>query len=189
VELLIIGKIFIIGNNFFSSDMKVFTRNTIILLGLIVLDQLTKLFFEKTRSLIDLKIVAFHFVTNTGASWGILQGKNLLLIWISLIVLGAIMMSIDLIRKRKEQVLPVILIVAGLLGNLIDRIFRGFVVDFIDFRFWPVFNLADSCVVIGVIWLIIVILKNDYEDKKEIGKKQLKRLSTELGPKNKFKLK
>lgn len=151
--------------------MKVFARNSIILLGLIVLDQLTKLFFAKTQSLIDLKIFSLHFVTNTGASWGILQGKNSLLIFVSLIVLGAIMMNVDMVRQRKEQVLPVILIVAGLLGNLIDRIFRGFVVDFIDFKFWPVFNIADSCVVIGVIWLIIVILKNDSEDKKETGKK------------------
>jgi signal peptidase II len=158
-------------NNFFSSGMKVFARNSIILLGLIVLDQLTKLFFAKTQSLIDLRIFSLHFVTNTGASWGILQGKNSLLIFVSLIVLGAIMMSVDMIRKRKEQVLPVILILAGLLGNLMDRIFRGFVVDFIDFRFWPVFNIADSCVVIGVIWLIVVILKNDSEDKKETGKK------------------
>ena len=156
--------------------MKAFTRNTIILFGLIVLDQLLKLFFERTRLFIDLKIVAFHFVTNTGASWGILQGKNSLLIWVSLIVLGAIMVNVDYIRKRKEQVLPAVLIVAGLLGNLIDRVFRGFVVDFADFKFWPVFNLADSCLVVGVIWLIIVILKNDYEetrkDKGEHKKKE-----------------
>jgi signal peptidase II len=158
--------------------MKAFTRNTIILFGLIVLDQVLKLFFERTKLLIDLKIVAFHFVTNTGASWGILQGKNSLLIWVSLIVLGAIMLNVDYIRKRKEQVLPAVLIVAGLLGNLIDRIFRGFVVDFIDFKFWPVFNLADSCLVIGVIWLIIIILRNDFTENKKSDNKAARRLRT-----------
>jgi signal peptidase II len=155
--------------------MKAFARNTIILFGLVLLDQLSKLYFERTKLFVDLKIVAFHFITNTGASWGILQGKNSLLIWVSMIVLGVIMLNVDMIRKRKEQILPAILIVAGLLGNLIDRIFRGFVVDFIDFKFWPVFNIADSCIFIGVIWLIIIILKNDFtENDKNKTEKQNK---------------
>ena len=89
------------------------------------------------------------------------------------------MLNVDAIRKRKEQILPVILIVSGLLGNLIDRVFRGFVVDFIDFKFWPVFNIADSCIFIGVIWLIIVILKEDFKEKEnkkvEKPRQQLRR--------------
>jgi signal peptidase II len=158
--------------------MKAFRRNSIILFGLIVLDQLSKLFFERTRLFIDLKIVAFHFVTNTGASWGILQGKNSLLIWVSLIVLGAIMVNVDMIKRRDEQILPAVLIVAGLLGNLIDRVFRGFVVDFADFKFWPVFNLADSCIVIGVIWLIIVIMRSDFTENNKNDKKAVNRVRT-----------
>jgi signal peptidase II len=158
--------------------MKAFTRNTMILMGLVILDQLSKLFFERTKEVLDLKVAVLHLVTNTGASWGILQGKNMLLVWVCLIVLGLIMVNIDFIRKRKEQVLPVILIIAGLLGNLIDRIFRGFVIDFIDFRFWPVFNLADSCIVIGVILLIIVILKNDLAENKKAKKKAVRSLRT-----------
>jgi signal peptidase II len=143
--------------------MRVFIRNTIILIVLIFLDQLLKFWFESKKIFVDLGIVSFHFVTNTGASFGMLQGNNALLAWISVIVLGIIMMSADKIRK--EQALPVIIIVAGLLGNLIDRVIRGFVVDFIDLKFWPVFNLADSLVVIGVFWLIIVILANERADR------------------------
>jgi signal peptidase II len=154
--------------------MKKFALNTILLISLVVLDQALKLFFEKTQAILDLRLVALHLVTNTGASFGMLQGNNALLAWFSVIVLGIIMINADKIKK--EQVLPVLLVVAGLLGNLIDRVFRGYVVDFIDFRLWPVFNLADSCVVIGIIWLIIVILKKDLEESKDKkARRQLRR--------------
>ncbi|MBW2991267.1 signal peptidase II [Candidatus Woesearchaeota archaeon] len=145
--------------------MKHFIRNTIILVGLIVLDQLLKLLFITKKVYADIGIVAFHLVKNTGASFGILQGNNALLAWISIIVLGLIMLNADKIKK--EHALPVILLVAGLLGNLIDRLFRGYVIDYIDFKFWPVFNLADSLIVIGVIWLIIVVLRKDFESSKK----------------------
>ena len=151
--------------------MKKFVLNTIILFILVVLDQLLKLFFEKTRAVLDLGLVVLHLVTNTGASFGMLQGSNALLAWFSVIVLGIIMINADKIKK--EQILPVLLVVAGLLGNLLDRISRGYVVDFVDFRFWPVFNLADSLVVIGVIWLAFVILKSDLKENKK-GKKTRK---------------
>ena len=145
--------------------MKTFAKNTILLIGLVLLDQLLKLWFESSKLFANLGIVVLHIVTNTGASFGMLQGSNALLAWFSVIVLGIIMMKADKIKK--EQILPVILIIAGLLGNLIDRVFRGYVVDFVDFRFWPVFNLADSLIVIGVIWLIIVILKKDLKENKK----------------------
>jgi signal peptidase II len=144
--------------------MRLFVRNTIILVGLIILDQLLKSWFETRKLFVDLGIVSLHFITNTGASFGMLQGNNALLAWVSVIVLGVILLNVDKIKK--EQALPVILILAGLLGNLIDRITRGFVVDFIDFKFWPVFNLSDSLIVIGVLWLIIVIMANERADNK-----------------------
>ena len=146
--------------------MKVFIRNTILLVALIVIDQLLKLFFETKKVFLDLRVVSFHFVRNTGASFGMLQGNNALLAWVSVIVLGLIMLNVDKIKKEHE--VPVFLIVGGLLGNLIDRVFRGFVIDFVDFKFWPVFNLADSLIVIGVIWLIIVILRKDFTSRKKL---------------------
>ena len=145
--------------------MKIFIRNTIILVGLIVLDQLLKIWVFTERFFVDLGIVSFHYVRNTGASFGILQGQNALLAWISVIVLGLIMMHLDKVKKEHEY--PVLLLVAGLLGNLIDRVFRGFVIDFIDLKFWPVFNLADSLIVIGVIWLGIVLIISDFKERKE----------------------
>ena len=152
--------------------MKPFIRNTIILFGLIVIDQALKLWVESARNIADLGIVAFHYVSNTGASFGMLQGNNVLLAWISVVILGLIMVNADKIKK--DQVFPFILIVSGLLGNLIDRVFRGHVIDFIDFKFWPVFNLADSLIVVGVVWLIVVILREDYKDSKKKDKRKNK---------------
>jgi signal peptidase II len=150
--------------------MKPFVRNAIILILLVLLDQLLKSWFASKNAFINLGFFSLHLVTNTGASFGMLQGNNVLLAWVAVIVLGAILFSADKIRK--EHALPVILIVAGLLGNLIDRVFRGFVIDFVDFKFWPVFNLADSLLVIGVIWLGIVILKSDFKEKPAKKTKQ-----------------
>jgi len=155
--------------------MKVFVRNTIILIGLVIIDQALKCFFAKTGFIANLGIFALHYVTNTGASFGMLQGNNATLAWVSVIVLGLIMLLVDKIRK--EQTVPVLLIASGIIGNLIDRVFRGFVVDFIDFKFWPVFNLADSMIVIGVVWLIVVILVKDLKkDNIEKPRRHLRRL-------------
>jgi signal peptidase II len=148
--------------------MKTFVKNTLLLTGLVVLDQLLKLFFEQTQAFINLGFTSLHYVTNTGASFGMLQGNNPMLAWISLIVLGIIMMNADKIDKK--QALPTLMIVAGLLGNLIDRVFRGFVIDFFDLKFWPVFNLADSLIVIGVVWLIILAVKKDSQENKKSNK-------------------
>jgi signal peptidase II len=156
--------------------MKVFIKSTAILLGLIILDQLLKFWAFSNRVHYDFGLVAFSLVRNTGASFGMLQGTNSLLIWFSLIVLGIIMMLADKIKK--EHVLPVLLIVAGIIGNLLDRLSRGFVVDFVDFKFYPVFNLADSCIVIGVIWLSTVILIRDYKETHK-GKKSKKNKNKE----------
>lgn len=159
--------------------MKDFVRNTALLAGLIILDQILKIWAYSNRVSYDFGLVAFSLVKNTGASFGMLQGSNDLLIWVSLIVLGLIMLMIDKIRK--EHSIPILLIVAGIISNLIDRIFRGFVIDFIDLKFWPVFNLADSCIVIGVIWLCIVFLVEDYKERKEENEK----ISAKKSAKNK----
>ena len=70
--------------------------------------------------------------------------------------------------------LSVSLIVAGALGNCIDRIFRGYVVDFIDFTYWPVFNVADIAVVCGTILLSIMILTAKEEELPVFGKDKKK---------------
>lgn len=113
-----------------------------LIIVLIILDQITKYFLST--------------VTNTGAAFGILKGYNILLLIINLI---ALVVCIFYHTKEKKLRLPLIFLISGIIGNLIDRIFLGYVRDFINLKFWPVFNLADSFNVVGIILLIIILWK------------------------------
>jgi len=99
-------------------------------------------------------VLHLTYIQNTGSAFGLFQNTTSLLIWFSVFVLGLIFYLYD-----KIPFVPRILLTGGIVGNLIDRIFLKFVVDFIDFRVWPAFNIADSCLTIGVIILIIYLLK------------------------------
>ena len=127
-------------------------KYALIFIGLFLLDQVLKLYFFSGPSH-DLGFVSFHLVRNTGASFGILQNNNALFIWISLMVLGLLMMFYDQFPGKSYTFL--LFISVGLVGNLFDRIRLGFVVDFIDFGFWPVFNVADSLICIGVVGVLL----------------------------------
>tara|TARA_Y100000310_G_scaffold313860_1_gene362682 strand:- start:4124 stop:4552 length:429 start_codon:yes stop_codon:yes gene_type:complete len=121
---------------------------------LVILDQLTKWFFqEKTIELSSW--LSFTYVKNTGAAFGSLQGYNSILIIITIIILGICFYYF------KNYKLPLALIIAGGIGNLIDRIFFGFVRDFISVSVWPVFNIADASNTIGVIFLAYVFYKEE----------------------------
>ncbi len=100
------------------------------------------------------------FVKNYGAGFGILQGHAQLLAWFSLIVVGLIMYFYDRIPETKNKGLGVGLAVGGTISNFSDRIFLGYVVDFIDFSFWPVFNIGDIGITLGAVFLIAAFLKS-----------------------------
>ena len=133
---------------------------------IILIDQITKFLirvnFELNDSLSLIKNV-FHltYIQNTGAGFGILKSQTSILIFISLVVIGVIFYYFDRI-KEKEVLLQVLVgfVLAGTIGNLIDRLAYGFVIDFLDFQIWPIFNVADSFVTIGVIGLIIYLWEN-----------------------------
>ncbi len=134
----------------------------------LIADRLTKLWAMNLKENIDYGLLAFKYIVNTGAGFSIFQNMNTLLIWLSLIILGLIIVFYDRFPK-----VSLLLIVSGLIGNLIDRIFLGHVIDFIDFKFWPVFNIADSLIVIGAILMIIIVMKEDVflsKKKKQISK-------------------
>jgi|SRR5690554_5646266 len=106
-------------------------------------------------------IFHFTYVRNTGAGFGILAGKRYLLIIItSLILIGIFIFRY---RNKDSRLLDIALafITAGALGNLIDRIRLSYVIDYLDFQVWPVFNLADILVNIGVGLFIIFIWKSE----------------------------
>ncbi len=144
----------------------------LILLGIIIvfLDQITKYTLMGKNLTIIPNILNFTYTENTGVAFGIGANNIFLTIIVNIIVLGVI---IDCIRKNQTDfkiLIPLILIFSGGVGNLIDRIFRGYVIDFIDIKLFnfPNFNIADICITIGIIFLIIIILnltKNDTKNK------------------------
>lgn len=138
------------------------------------LDQLTKslvqAFIKLEYSLEIIKnFFSLTYVNNYGAAWSILSNKNTFLIIISIISLVIIYRFMYVFNKNKRNSVAFGLLFGGISGNLIDRTLLGYVRDFLDFKIfnynYPIFNIADCAVVIGVILLIIAIFKG--EDKVE----------------------
>lgn len=136
-----------------------------IALFIVFLDQLTKFIIKKNFELshsIPLinNILHFTYVTNTGSAFGLFKGFNLIFVLFSIIVVIVILHYLKKIKQNENLLqFSVGLLLGGTIGNLIDRITYGFVVDFIDFRIWPVFNIADSTVTTSAILLIILLWK------------------------------
>lgn len=108
-------------------------------------------------------LLSFTYVENRGAAFGMMKGWKYALIGVTLVtILYLLYFYIKKVRKGSSKILKVSfnLIIAGAVGNLIDRIFRGYVIDFIqlDFIDFPVFNVADICICVGVGLLFIYLL-------------------------------
>lgn len=125
----------------------------------LVLDQLTK-YFLKNKTFILTNFLKIDYVENIGAAFGILKGFNWLFIIVAFIVIFFIFKYYKEIRKEKFYVhLATGFLLGGVLGNLVDRFFLGYVRDFIDFSFWPTFNVADTFSTIAVIILALYLIK------------------------------
>ncbi len=133
--------------------------------SIILIDQLSKLFilrFLKPHESLPVVKNIFHItlVLNTGIAFGLF--KNQVLFYLILPIAAIIWLLLTLFSPQNYQeenglyFFALSLILSGAIGNLIDRLRLGCVVDFLDFRIWPVFNLADSAITIGV---AIIILK------------------------------
>ena len=124
----------------------------IIFLALIIilLDQISKFY---ARHNLD-------YVVNYGAAFGILQGQKLLFVLAAGIVIGLIY------YYRKENLIAFGFILGGAIGNLIDRLYFGYVTDFINIKIIHVFNIADAANTIGAILLIIELLRSSKHGKK-----------------------
>lgn len=130
----------------------------IIVAGVILLDQITKFFalrFLQLNTPIPLveNILNLTLVHNRGAAFGIFQKQLLLFVLISFFAIGLILYNLKNKTNSFILKLSLSLILGGCIGNLIDRLRFGFVVDFLDLRVWPVFNIADSVIVIGALFL------------------------------------
>ena len=140
--------------------------------GTFVIDRLTKALVSATMKLgqsIPVIENIFHitFKTNDGAAFSILSGRVSFLIIATLLIIGALVAFI-LVKKPKSKIfgIAVSLIISGALGNLADRIALGHVIDFLDARFidFPIFNVADICVVCGAaLFCIYVFRSTDFE--------------------------
>jgi len=137
----------------------------IIILAILFLDQLTKFVIIKELSLYQSVAVIkdFFYLTlihNRGAAFGIFQNQFYLFILSALVAIGIISFSLKNNKTKKFSLynFSLALILSGALGNLIDRIRFGYVIDFFDFKVWPVFNVADSAITVGAIFLAWHIL-------------------------------
>ena len=133
--------------------------------GIIFLDRLTKIFFTNLlgygESLPVIRNV-FHMtlVHNTGIAFGFFKDQGIVFIIVPIIAIILLVFNIYYYRQNNEVISRIYigafsLILGGAIGNLIDRIFYGYVIDFIDFRIWPVFNIADSAITIGAVIIAI----------------------------------
>lgn len=143
-----------------------------IILLVIVFDQLSKLWIvghsQLGEIIWDVGLFRIVHVQNTGAAFGLFSDHTIALIIVDFIGIFVILYLVILMRHRwpfirhKLVMLGIALITGGLLGNMIDRIRLGYVTDFIDFKIWPVWNVADASTVIGTIILAycLVFLAN-----------------------------
>ena len=136
---------------------------------LILIDFISKylvisLISNKTIIIIK-NFLKFLYVKNTGAAFGIMSGNIIILVIVTLILLFYIIKEVKNNVDNKWILISYLLILSGAIGNLIDRVFRGYVVDFISFTLFnkemAVFNIADSYITIGVFLLIILLLKKE----------------------------
>lgn len=136
----------------------------------LILDRIIKMLVQGLLSSDRLYVIKnfFYlvFVKNIGAAFSILEGKSLLLILIGVIALGFIYWYV---KNNRPTNIGYALLFGGILGNLIDRIIFGYVIDFIGFEIgsyeFPIFNIADIAIVLGAIFIIIGSDKNENSSK------------------------
>lgn len=141
------------------------------LIAVLVSDQISKwwvvtnFLLGESRNIID-GVLFLTYVQNRGAAFGIMQGQSwFFLLCAMLVIIGMIIFYIKYPVERFIS-LSMALIVGGAIGNLIDRWRYGFVVDFFDLGWWPVFNIADIGIVCGSICLLVFLfLKEEKEGK------------------------
>lgn len=147
-------------------------RRAAVLVAIFVADRLTKIWaleWLMPRASVPL-LPFFHltYVENTGAAFGIGFSKNGFFAVLSLVLLGVLFYLQKVWAGRNVWIrLGLLLVAGGAIGNLYDRVAYGFVVDFLDFRVWPVFNVADSCVTVGACCLAWGLRVEELEEQRK----------------------
>ena len=149
----------------------------IITLILLILDQLIKYAVTSGLTLHQEVVLipgffSLQYAQNTGAAWSLLEGNVFLLIVIS--VVAVIALNQYLLHETKFSKCSIWaygLIMGGILGNLVDRLIHEYVIDYLSFQIFeyhfPIFNLADTAIVIGIVLLIIDIVRSEIYDRRK----------------------
>lgn len=133
-----------------------------------LLDRFSKFFILRNLTFnepveIIKNIFYLTLVHNSGAAFGVFKNQTFFFVIISILALIAILIYI-----RKNSNMPftgkvgLALISGGAFGNLVDRLYFGYVIDFLDFKVWPVFNVADSAITVGVFLLIVSLFRRGW---------------------------
>jgi len=127
-------------------------------------DQASKVFIsgilELNQTLPIIKdVFGLTLIHNRGAAFGLLKNQLYIFIITSIAAIALITYSLKTKKHSRYYVVCLSLILAGALGNLIDRLRFGYVIDFLNFYIWPVFNIADSCITIGAVLLGWALLR------------------------------
>ena len=153
----------------------------IVILILTIIDQIIKylvvsnISIGSEKTIID-NFLKFIYIRNTGAAFGILSGNIIFLIFITVLLIFYIVNEMKKNINNNLSLLSFSLILSGALGNLIDRVVRGYVVDYISFtlfnREMSVFNLADTYITIGVVLLIYIVIKEGKNERISSSKRR-----------------
>ncbi len=167
-----------------KSLQDIWRRNAVFLITallVVVADQLSKLWIRSNlalgESIPETGFLRLTHIQNTGAAFGLFQGNSLTLAIIAIIG-SVVILFLVFFMYRRFHILSTLLgklslglILGGTLGNLIDRLrYGGYVTDFIDFSFWPAFNIADSSVVVGSFFLAYSLIRFARHSEPSDGK-------------------
>lgn len=140
------------------------TRYLFLAFVLIFFDRLSKWFalitLQEPKHVTD--FLSFELVLNRGISWGFLHSDKPYLFYLVtgavVIIMGALLMHTIIQRINQQPIYGEVAVLAGACSNLVDRFVYGGVIDFIHFHYdvwsWPVFNIADVAIVLGIFWII-----------------------------------
>ena len=130
----------------------------------LLLDQFVKYLVRTNKELgqsfpIIFGIFHLTYIENPGAAFGILANRRLLFLLLTIIIVGVMFYLYFQLRQKKSlTAFSLGLVISGALGNFIDRFFRGTVTDLFDLRIWPIFNIADICICVGLALLCYLLL-------------------------------
>lgn len=149
---------------------------SVIMLGIliVIIDRITKLLLINKEITIIPNLLNFTYIENNGVAFGIASNNTILIVLLNVIILAII---IKFLKEKFSKtnyiiILSLIMILAGGVGNLIDRIAMGYVIDFIDINIldFPVFNIADISITVGVIMIMIILISSLFEKENNIEK-------------------